>query len=116
MFPKVFVDYDDYQQATNSDYPFLSRHTKGLYKEGKIWIQYKDPLTLLHEFMHHVTWSVGGLKSASRRLLFDVIDSILDGFYHWLRYKNSRKKQRWSLTWSVILENWNDWLDWVLCR
>lgn len=115
IFPKVHTDYSVYQELTGSDYP-VSKYTKGLYKEGRVWLGKMDPITLLHEFNHHVLWSVGGLRSASRRLFFDLIDVIMDGFYHWLRYPNKREKQEWGIIGDVIRDSWNDWLDWIFCR
>jgi len=119
MFPKVTTDYKEYYRLCNGkclgirEYPTPT--AKGYYSNSIIWVRQLKPITLFHEFIHHVLHSIGN-RDGGTRLFFDLIDDIQDTFYHSIRYKGWRSKRVKWIVKDIIKTSWNDWLDWMLCR
>jgi len=111
IFPYVTTDFKEYKKLSYSMLKEPSKTAKGYYYNGVIWLKELSPLTLLHEYTHHILNSIGNEDFGTRRF-FDLIDAIQDGFYHTIRYKHCRDKEtRWYIK-EMLKEILEDIIDW----
>ena len=115
LFPKVTRDFNEYKKLSGSSLQKPSSTAKGYYYNDVIWIKDLEPLTLLHEFTHYILNSIGNTSFLMRRL-FDLVDFVQDGFYHYVRYKNCRTPLMKQIMRKGILEIIEDIKIWITCK
>jgi hypothetical protein len=114
IFPLVTTDLKEFiKYAGHSEPPHDS--IGGLYFEGMIWVRKLRPLTIGHEFTHHVFRSFGNYDGGTR-LFFDFLNAMYEAIYGFVRHSDWRKKGNIHTIIKYVVIAWNDWLDWQLCR
>lgn len=118
---KVTCDYKKYLRWTGgskdwieSDWPG-GGEINGMYYNGFIWVRTLNPLTLFHEYIHHILGHSDDVWYISPRLFLDILHSFWDvAYWRLTRITTSWKRKQEAIR--RIKESTKDWLDWVLCR
>ena len=120
--PKVTCNLDRFCEWSKLlDRP-NSRYLNGAYTDGFMYVRKLSPLTLFHEFIHHIIGQTNNstkIKYINLQLFRDFLNKLWDTV--WFRFMHIKidgkfgKGSSMNLINNVRLEL-NDWLDWVLCR
>jgi hypothetical protein len=126
--PIVTTDWHEFWKLAIKDGHINEEPREGLYGEylyGVIWVKKLSPLTLGHEFIHHLFRLIGN-SDGGTRLFFDFLNCVYEEVFGFVCHKSWRNQKviqcdgkNTSQIWmqlETILESWNDWLDWQLCR
>lgn len=114
---QITTDLEQYKEWTKGFATVLSLcpGTKGLYFNGCIWISTLRPLTLGHEFIHHLIGHSAEPFFISPRLFSDFLNVLWDVIYYRLtNFRTSKERDREAIR--RLKTSLNDWLDWILCR
>ena len=116
--PKVTYSLKEFQKREGVQLRPINDRISGLCGDETIWIKTGSPVTLLHELVHYFIRRLHlkaiKFKSASVVLFLDFLGDGHDFINRILRHRKWRGRVHEAL--DVVVESWNDWLDWVLCR
>jgi len=116
IFPKVTRSLGEFMKLSKMYKIEISLSmTLGFYRKNVIWLKNNSSIVLLHELVHWI------LKKPQEKymhinilLFFDILDTIHDFINKIIFSKACRDKVH--IGFKVIVNAWNDFLDWQLCR
>jgi len=123
IFPKVTRSLEEFWKnelkcIRRTNEQIEKKKTVGLCGKYTIWVKTLDPITLLHELLHYpikrIHLKSRKFKSASIVLFLDFIVDVYEVVNGVLRYKYWRDRIHECI--NVLKSDFNDWLDWMLCR
>lgn len=127
MLPKITTDFKEFWTHEKNAQLFYES-IKELWDEKKtrngtcgetiIWLNTLSPLTILHELIHypivHLKIKALSFRSPSITFFLSFLNTLHDFVNGVLRHKHWREHVHEAF--AVVIEDWNEWLDWVLCR